>query len=145
MDFRSATKMHSRTTLAPSPLGRDIMHVPWDHHMWALIPSSSLSRQQRVNWASHPHMLRNKTLLWHRCAHLCTHKARPGLGPLSTLPGERGCQGILPQCALDGVTHTWVAGKFTHPYQSAPISVNAALFSLFTSKAKEQLEFNPAF
>lgn len=56
-----------------------------------------------------------------------------------------GAKEYFPSVLWMGVTHIWVAGKFTHPHQSAPASVNAALCSLLTSKAKEQLEVNPAF
>lgn len=137
----SVILMQSRTILAPSPLGRDIMHVLWAPH-----PQQLLAQAAGGELGCHTH------LCWETKHCSGTDVPTPestwprlGLGPLSTLPGEHGCQGVLPQCALDGVTHIWEAGKFTHPHQSAPASVNVALFSLFTSKAKEQLEVNPAF
>lgn len=114
-------------------------------HVGSSSPAAGLPRQQGWTEQSHAPVLRNKTLLWYRCAHPAPTWPTPGLGPLSTLPGKCGCQGILTQCALGGVTDIWIAGKFTHPHQSAPASAKAALFLLFESKAKEQLEVNPAF
>lgn len=141
--FKSATSMHSRTTLAPSALGRDLVHVPWDCAMHGLLtPAAGLPRQLGVELSCHTH------LCWEikHCSGPPLHPQGPvqGWGLSALCQGSVGAKEYCSTVLWMG-TRIWIAGKFTHPHQSAPASVNAALFHSFASKAKEQLGVNPAF
>lgn len=101
--FISATSMHSRTTLALSALGRDIVHVPWDCAMHGLLtPAAGLPRQLGVELSCHTH------LCWEikHCSGPPLHPQGPVQGwGLSALCQGRGCQGVLLHCALGGDSH----------------------------------------